>query len=340
MYMKTYPSNQNLNIRQLLQVHYGIDLQETDANVSGGADVNTVVKAVYDTQGNKYLLKIRTGNFDEMSLLVPVFLSHHEVTHIIPLYLNKEQKPWVHAEGVYITLYPFIEGTSGTDLRLNERNWVDFGKTMREIHNVELPPELKNHLQVETFSDVWRTTMLGLIKRFETESFTKPAAVALVEYINSKRNELSDLVAKAQKYAEALKAKQLPLVLCHGDIHVANLIVDTHDKLYVIDWDTLQLAPKERDLMYVGGGIIRNDTEVEVQTFYVGYGETEIDYTALSYYRIERVIEDICAFSDQILNKQGSNEELMECLGYVKSNFDPNGTIEIAHKTEEKIHNS
>lgn len=338
--MNTYLSNRNLNIRQLLQEHYGIDLQEADANVSGGADVNTVVKAVYDTQGNKYLLKIRTSNFDEMSLLVPADLSHHGVTHIIPPYLTKEQKPWVQAEGIYIALYPFIEGTSGTDLRLNEHNWVDFGKTMREIHNVELPPKLKSHLQIETFSDVWRTTMLRLLKRFEIESFTEPAAVALVEYINAKRNEISSMVAKAQRYADALKAKQLPLVLCHGDIHVANLIIDTHDKLYVIDWDTLLLAPKERDLMYVGGGIIRIDTDEEIQKFYEGYGETDIDYTALSYYRIERVIEDICAFCDQILSNQGSNEELSECLGYVKSNFEPHGTIEIAHKTEEKIHNS
>ncbi len=32
------------------------------------------------------------------------------------------------------------------------------------------------------------------------------------------------------------------------------MLIDANDALYIVDWDNPILAPKERDLMFIGGG--------------------------------------------------------------------------------------
>jgi len=41
--------------------------------------------------------------------------------------------------------------------------------------------------------------------------------------------------------------------LYHADIHPANLLLTSREKLFVIDWDQLVFAPKEQDFMFVVG---------------------------------------------------------------------------------------
>ena len=46
--------------------------------------------------------------------------------------------------------------------------------------------------------------------------------------------------------------------MCHKDIHGGNILIRTDGQppvLYILDWDDPILAPKERDLMFIGGGI-------------------------------------------------------------------------------------
>jgi spectinomycin phosphotransferase len=62
------------------------------------------------------------------------------------------------------------------------------------------------------------------------------------------------------------------ICLCHGDINTGNLLFSEND-LYIVDWDTLVLASREKDLMYIGGGIGNkwNDND-DIEYFYKGYG--------------------------------------------------------------------
>ena len=38
-------------------------------------------------------------------------------------------------------------------------------------------------------------------------------------------------------------------------VHAGNVLLGDNDKLAIVDWDNPIMAPKERDLMFVGGGI-------------------------------------------------------------------------------------
>ncbi len=105
-------------------------------------------------------------------------------------------------------------------------------------------------------------------------------------------------------------------------------------EFYIVDWDNPLLAPKERDLMFIGGGI--DDiwkSKRDEAIFYEGYGKTDIDFTVMAYYRYERVIEDLAAYGEQLLltNEGGADRE--QAYRWFTGNFEPGQTIEIAENT-------
>jgi spectinomycin phosphotransferase len=127
--------------------------------------------------------------------------------------------------------------------------------------------------------------------------------------------------------------------VCHSDIHAGNILIGADDAFYIVDWDTLTLAPKERDLMYIGGGLLGNwlHPEEEEARFYRTYGQTQMDATALAYYRYERIVQDIAAFCEQLLLTNEGGEDREQSLGYVISNFLPNHTVAIAYQSDKTL---
>src|SRR5262245_59090574 len=51
--------------------------------------------------------------------------------------------------------------------------------------------------------------------------------------------------------AGVLQGRSGPQVICHADLHPGNIVRTPDDHLFVIDWDEVMLAPKERDLLFV-----------------------------------------------------------------------------------------
>jgi len=154
----------------------------------------------------------------------------------------------------------------------------------------------------------------------------------MAAFLKTKRDETLELVKQTEQLALALNAQPPEFILCHADIHAWNLLIDVNDALYMVDWDTLIFAPKERDLMFVGGGLGGNGhtPQEEEILFYQGYGQTQINQIAMAYYRYERIIEDIAVYCEQIFLSDNGGEDREQSLENLKSNFLPNGTIEIA----------
>jgi spectinomycin phosphotransferase len=123
-------------------------------------------------------------------------------------------------------------------------------------------------------------------------------------------------------------------VICHSDLRAGNLLITSPEEFYVVDWDDPMLAPKERDLMFIGGGQgFTGTTPKDEETwFYRGYGAVEINHLALAYYRYERIIVDIAIYCDQLLLSSAGGADREESLGFLKSNFLPGGTIQVAEQ--------
>jgi len=93
-------------------------------------------------------------------------------------------------------------------------------------------------------------------------------------------------------------------------MHTGNLIVDADGQVWIIDWDEVVLAPKERDLMFsVGGGISVELVDPNATArFLEGYGDVEIDSQALGYYRHAWAVQDVGGYAWRVLLDQSATE--------------------------------
>ena len=108
--------------------------------------------------------------------------------------------------------------------------------------------------------------------------------------------------------------------------------------IYIVDWDEPIMAPKERDLMFIGGGVanVWNNPREE-EFFYKGYGKININMAILAYYRHERIVEDIALYGQALLLTTAGGEERLEMYKQFMSMFEPNGVVDIAFKTDDGL---
>ena len=301
-----------------------------------GADSRTAVYRVIADDGTTYFMKLRR-KFNDVIVRVPLFLKENGVQEIIVPYETKSGLHWADFNEHKIILYPFIDGKDGFEKELTDQHRRTLGTAFRKIHTAQIPPELKESIRKETFSTEWRDDMKSYLAQVEKKVFTEPTAAKLVEFMKSKQSEITHLIERSEQLASKLQSKPLELVLCHTDIHGGNILIRTDGQppvLYIVDWDDPILAPKERDLMFIGGGIDESwKTKREEAVFYEGYGKMEINIVALAYYRYERVIEDLVVICEQLLTTDEGGADREQAYRWFTSNFEPGQTIEIAEKT-------
>lgn len=317
-----------------LQDEYKLHVAQIDF-LPLGADQGTAVYRVIADDGAAYFLKLRKG-FNEISVTVPLFLKSQEVKEIIAPLETKFNRGWADFGQYKMILYPFIEGKNGFEMELSDSHKRTLGAALKRIHTVKIPLEFKRFIPQETFSPQWRERVKGFQEQAKNRTFIDLTASKLANFIKSKRNEISHLIKRTAELAAELQSRSHELVLCHTDIHGANILITNNDQLYIVDWDAPLLAPKERDLMFVGGGIDHLwESEGDESVFYEGYGKADIDFTAMAYYRYERVIEDLAAYGEQLLltDKGGADRE--QAYERFTGNFEPGQTVEIAKKTDK-----
>ena len=326
------PDIQDESVISRLQNEYGLHVAHLTF-LPVGADLNTAVYRVTTDSGTAFFLKLRKG-FEEITVTVPLFLKSQGIQEIIAPLETRSGGGWADFGDFKMILYPFIEGKDGFEMELSDHHRQSLGTALKGIHTAQVPPELKNLIPQESFSPQWRESLKSFQTQVENNFFADATAVKLVEFIKFKQSEITRLVNRAEQLGSELQSKALELVLCHTDMHGGNILISENNELYIVDWDNPILAPKERDLMFIGGGIDEIwKSEREEAVFYQGYGKTEIDLAALAYYRYERIIEDLAVISEQLLltNEGGADRE--RSYGWFTSNFEPGNTIEIADKT-------
>jgi spectinomycin phosphotransferase len=332
------PDLQDEKIIACLRDEYGLLVVQV-AFLPLGADRNTAVYRVVADDATPYFLKLRRGTFDELAVALPKFLSDQGIVQIIAPLATKTGQLWARLDAFKTILYPFVEGHNGYEVGLSDRQWVDFGTALKSIHTAVVPPALIRRIQQETYSPRWRETVRTFLERVEDDAFDDAVAVKLAAFLKARRDEILDLVGRAERLAQELQARPREFILCHSDIHAGNILIDANDAFYIVDWDDPILAPKERDLMFVGAGLMGagHSPQEEETLFYRGYGQTQIDPIALAYYRYERIIQDIAIFCEQIFLTNEGGEDREQSFQYLTSNFLPNGVLEIAYKSDKTL---
>jgi spectinomycin phosphotransferase len=318
-----------------LNTDYGINVDQLTF-LPLGADIDASVYKAQTYDKSSYFVKLKRSCHHDVGAIIQLMLHDVGMQQIISPIKTNQGQPTYHIDDFTLIVYPFIEGQDGFSQDLTNDQWITLGKALKQLHEFHLPPLIKDQVKRESYSPKWRETVRSMYTHIDTEpQITDMIALKLLTFMKEHRRILQRLVDRAEYLVHKIQRQSPEFVLCHSDIHGGNVLIANDGTLYIVDWDQPIMAPKERDLMFIGGGVgnIWNNS-YEEELFYKGYGKTEINKEILAYYRYDRIVEDIAVYIQQLLlTTDGGNDREVMYRHFINM-FEPCGVVDIAFKTD------
>jgi len=207
------------------------------------------------------------------------------IPHVIPA-ADGDYK-YEDAKWVYI-LFDWIEGETPCDKPLTRLQMAALAQIVAELHGFNRQIPTAASVISETydipFFDSLMTRARGADKNIPNE---------YLQIIIERLHYVSEV-------SRMMPSLNLPLVLCHNDIHGWNVITQG-DKLTLLDWEGLRFAPREADLFmfkyerYWGQ---RWDEFYHVYTRQ--HPGLDINETAMRFFQLRRRLDDVNEFINSI----------------------------------------
>lgn len=318
-----------------LKADYGIEVAAITL-LPLGADMNASVYKAQTHDQTAYFVKLKRGHHHDIGIEIVELLHDAGIKEIIPPVKTILGQSTQQIEDFTLIVYPFVNGQDGFGSNLTNNQWVKLGSALRQVHEIEVPSSIQNRVRREVYSPKWQEAVRSLYIHIDDEPTGDEVGLKLLKFIKENILAIHRLVDRAEQLGKKLQEQSHKLVLCHSDIHGGNVLLAGNDNIYIVDWDDPIMAPKERDLMFIGGGVanVWNKPHEKI-FFYKGYGTTEVNSTILAYYRHERIVEDIAEYGHALLLTTAGGEDRQEMYRHFIAMFEPNGVVDIAFKTDE-----
>ena len=305
--MREEPRIEPEMLRACLQEQYGLVPAAIDF-LPIGRDLNAGVYRIVSENGTPYLLKVKAGEFYAASCIVPRYLSDQGIGPVVAALRTRTQGLWARAGEWTVLVYPYLEGETGW-AAMTEEHWKTTGAIFKRVHEVALPAAGFEGVRREMFDPSGYARSIENIETHiaASEGGGRKPERALRGAWTKHRPTIYALLTSLDKLAGVLRSQTRPNVICHADLHPGNLLRDRAGRVFVVDWDDVMLASRERDFIFVGEPA--EGSSHSGSPFFQGYGGTQIDWPLLTYYRYERVVQDLIEDAQQVISRDDLSEE-------------------------------
>jgi spectinomycin phosphotransferase len=330
--MREPPKIADETLRAALRARYGIDGAELTF-LPLGNDSASAAYRVDAAGGATCFLKLRASvEFSASSLAVPRHLHDQGVPQIVAPLPASGGALWCDLGDFVLSLHPFIDGGAAADLGLSEQQWRALGSTLRQIHTSQLPADLLPAVRSEPFAPQRGGRIAEVEAALSSQAGADPLVRELSACWQAHRAAIHTLAERVDLLGRELPRTAAAPVLCHADLHTSNVLVDSAGRLWLVDWDYTRLALKERDLLFLVGGVGSELPEPqEIAWFLQGYGDTPIDQTALAYERASMAVQNLIEYGTRVRMASRFDEQIRR--GFVDgfaAMFAPRGIVELS----------
>jgi spectinomycin phosphotransferase len=273
--------------------------------------------------------------------MVSVHLAEQGVAGVIPPMMSRQDQPWSDRERHRLSVVPWVSETRALEGAMSPVHWRSYGALLAKVHATavtdalarSLPREDHTHDQVASAA---RTLDSSLRLTAEDPAAAGRKVDGLVRSLAQewcRGDRVSTLLDQADRLGRDLQAQKSSSVVCHGDPHLGNVLIGRDERVWLIDWDDAVMAPRERDLMFILGGVLAFApvTRQQQSWFFEGYGSTDIDPIRLAYYRCARALEDLACPAAQVVDlKRFTDSERSDALSIVRGVLSPTGLVDLA----------
>jgi spectinomycin phosphotransferase len=262
-----------------LKINYGIEVA-TLTFLPLGADMYASVYKAQTHDRSSYFVKLKRGHHHDNSTIIIALLGNAGIQQIIPIVKTIRGQATQRIDDFTLTVSPFVDGRDGFSRDLTDDQWYTLGKVMRQIHEINVPLSIQAKIRQESYSPKWRQAVQSLYPLIEAKPSGDMIAIKLLTFMKKHKAAIHRLVDRAEQLAQKVQDQPSQFVLCHSDLHGGNVLIDENDIIYIVDWDDPIIAPKERDLMFIGGGVANVwNKPHEKELCYKGYGKFKLTDT-------------------------------------------------------------
>jgi len=203
-----------------------------------------------------------------------------------------------------VALFPFVEGQAG--------RFGEYGTAEERAAVVKMFARL--HQATSAVESIARRIDLHVPGRRYLESglqevsqtwsggpFSEPAREALAKHAS----DVAELLDLFDRLSRSVATRSSKWVITHGEPHAVNLI-RTDASQVLVDWDTVALAPPERDLWMLVG-----DTGGDAAT-YANLTGHEPDQVAMDFFRLTWDLGDLAAYTHVLRSPHRHSEDTVK----------------------------
>ena len=193
-----------------------------------------------------------------------------------------------------LALFPLVDGRSGAFGRYEADERTAIAEMLRRLHAatpfassisrrfaLDLPSRRQLEAALDELDEPWTQGPLG-----------EPARALLA----GRAADVVELIAIGDRLRAEVAAHGADWVVTHGEPHAGN-VMRTPDGFVLVDWDTVALAPQERDLWMLGTSTDR-----------------KVDDAAMDFFRLAWELGDLAAFTHELRIPHGENADTAKAL--------------------------
>jgi aminoglycoside phosphotransferase (APT) family kinase protein len=211
-----------------------------------------------------------------------------------------------------VAVYPYVAGQSGSfggPVSDDDRAAVlDLLAGLHTTAVTACPTVRTDALRVDR-REALDAALADLDRPWHSGPHAEPVRAALRRDQATLRHALALYDAEAQ----ALRAATTSWVLTHGEPHPGNLI-RTDNGLRLVDWDTVLLAPPERDLWLLTGD---GASDEQVAAEYAARTGHRPDPRGMRLQRRRWALADVAIFTDDVRHPHTDDPEIAESVDYL-----------------------
>lgn len=122
-----------------------------------------------------------------------------------------------------------------------------------------------------------------------------------------RKDEILGYLGRLKELQHLAKAAGKEMVLCHTDLHGANLILNDQGDLYILDWEGAIIAPPEHDLFAFAGE--NRFFDLFLPDYERAFGPVSLNSDIFGFYFYRRNLEDLTDWVIRILYENTDEEQ-------------------------------
>ena len=207
-----------------------------------------------------------------------------------------------------ISLFPFMDGQTGTFGHYETAERAALLAMLAKLHRAPVVGSVTSHVDLDLAGRRRLEAALRALNRtWSGGPFSEPARKLLAPHAHY----VAELLALSDRLSVDVARRSTDWVVTHGEPHGGN-VMRVGESHVLVDWDTVALAPPERDLWMFGGD---NGEEADGYADATGH---ELDAVAMNFFRLRWDLADIAAFTDLLRSPHEHTEDTEKAYDALK----------------------